>query len=76
MEDPVIAPSAYKHNITKDQMLHAYNLPIASHDVEDEMVMLIGGDSSGQLLEVGIVTASDGGPVIVHAMKARSKYLG
>lgn len=36
--------------------------------------MIIGPTRSAQLLEVGFI-ATDRGPVIVHAMEARRKYL-
>jgi hypothetical protein len=40
------------------------------------MDMIIGPSRSAvEILEPGVVTASDGTPVIVHAMKARPKYL-
>lgn len=71
MSAPLIAPSAYRHGLTKEQILHAFEFPIQSYDVDDGMVMLIGGDRSGQFLELGVVAAGDGGPVIVPAMRAR-----
>ena len=40
------------------------------------LVMLVGPDRSGSsLLEIGVVRADDGTPVIVHAMNARPKFL-
>jgi hypothetical protein len=38
------------------------------------MTILVGPDHAGNLFEIGVVAASDG-PVIVHAMPARPKYL-
>jgi len=37
--------------------------------------MLIGPDRSGALLEIGMVRGDDGTAVIVHAMKARRKFV-
>lgn len=54
-------------------MLHAYRHPIRVFDLDD-LVMLIGPDSSSRLLEVG-VAESDGFDLIVHAMPARDKFL-
>ena len=71
---PVIAGSARKHGVTDDNMLHAFDHPVRSEDLDDGFVMLIGPDRSGNLLEIGVVTGDDG-PVIVHAMPARPKYL-
>jgi hypothetical protein len=36
--------------------------------------MLIGPDRAGNLYEIGVV-GTDEGPFVVHAMKARRKYL-
>lgn len=73
--EPTIIESARKHGVTDEDMLHAFNHPIRTEDLDDHMTMLIGPDHAANLLEVGVVT-SRGGPVIVHAMPARPKYLG
>jgi len=36
--------------------------------------MFVGADTSGNLLEVGVIDSVDG-PIIIHAMPARPKYL-
>lgn len=54
-------------------MLHAYRNPIRVFDV-DELIMLIGPDQSSSLLEIGVAHA-DGIDFIVHAMRARPKFL-
>lgn len=54
-------------------MVHAYHHPIRVFHVED-LVMLIGADAAGRLLEVGVATA-EGIDFIVHAMAARSRFL-
>lgn len=73
--DPIIAHSARQHGVTDDQMLHAYRNPIHVH-VFEELDMLIGGDQSGRLLEVGVMTDVELGiDVIVHAMLARRRFL-
>ena len=74
MEQPVVAPSARKHGVDDDTILHAFNNPIRTEHLDEDMTMLIGPDHAGNLLEIGVVT-SDEGPVIVHAMPARPKYL-
>lgn len=71
--DPVIVASARKHGITDDDMLHAYRNPIRVFQLDD-LFMLIGGDESGRMLEVGVATA-EGIEFIVHAMPARDKFL-
>ena len=37
-------------------------------------VPFVGADQAANLLEVGVIDSSDG-PIIVHAMPARPKYL-
>jgi hypothetical protein len=71
--DPVVLPSARRHGVTDDDMLHAYRNPIRVFDLDD-LTMLIGADSVGRLVEVGLASA-DGVEFVVHAMPARSKFL-
>lgn len=71
--DPVILSSARKHGIADEDTLHAYRNPIRVYYVDD-LVMLIGPDTSGRLLEIGLATA-DGVEFVVHAMPARPKFL-
>ena len=54
-------------------MLHAYRNPIRVFDL-DGLVMLIGGDESGRLLEIGVV-AGESVEFIAHAMEARPRFL-
>ena len=71
--DPVVLASARKHGIQDDDVLHAYRHPVRVFEVGD-LIMLIGGDRSGRLLEVGM-TEAEGIEFIVHAMPARSKFV-
>jgi hypothetical protein len=74
--DPVILESARNHGISDDDMLHAYRAyrnPIRVY-VLDDLVMLIGGDVAGRLLEVGVAEA-EGLEFIVHAMLGRERFL-
>jgi hypothetical protein len=71
--DPVIVASARKHGIADNDMLHAYRNPIRVFELDD-LIMLIGGDESGRMIEVG-VAAAEGIEFIVHAMPAREKFL-
>lgn len=66
--------SARKHGVVDEDMLHAFNNPISYEDLDDGFTMIIGPSRSARLLEVGVVD-TDHGPVIVHAMTARRKYL-
>jgi len=71
--DPVILASARKHWISDNDLLHAYRNPIRVFDLDD-LVMLIGADESGRLLEIGVVTG-ESVDFIVHAMEARPRFL-
>jgi hypothetical protein len=72
---PVIAESARRHGIVDEDMRHAYRQPIMMWDVDEGMQMLVGPTRAAVLIEVGVVHANDGTPVIVHAMAARPKFL-
>ncbi len=54
-------------------MLHACRNPIRVFEFDD-LSMVIGADTAGQLLEIGTATA-EGIEFIVHAMPARDKFL-
>lgn len=73
--EPTIAPSARKHGIEDEDMLHAFRNPVEAWQIDEGMVMLVGADRSGSLIEVGVVRADDETPVIVHALKARPRFL-
>ena len=47
-------------------MLHAFNNPICSEDLDEGLSMLIGPDRAGNLFEVGVVDGTDG-PIIADA---------
>lgn len=71
---PLFANSARKHGIHDDDMLHAFNHPMFVEDLDEGFVMFVGADVAGNLLEIRVVDSTDG-PIIVHAMTARPKYL-
>jgi hypothetical protein len=69
-----IASSARKHGVTDETIHHAFNNPIRSEELDEDLTMLIGPDHAGNLYEIGVVDTADG-PLVVHAMIARPKYL-
>jgi hypothetical protein len=73
--EPVIASSARRHGVDDEDMLHAYRNATDAWALDEGLVMLIGPDRSGALLEIGMVRGDDGTAVIVHAMKARRKFV-
>jgi hypothetical protein len=74
VDAPLIATSARKHGIHDDDMIHAFNHPILVDDLDDGLTIFVGADTAGNLLEVGVIDSSDG-PIVIHAMPARSKYV-
>jgi hypothetical protein len=74
VETPLIATNARKHGVHDDDMIHAFNHPKFVDDQDDGFVMFVGADTSGNLLEIGVIESVDG-PIIIHAMTARPKYL-
>ena len=68
-----ISDSAHRHGIEDEDVLHAFRNAIQSNWVED-VLMLIGADRSGRLLEVGAVGEAERGKII-HAMPARARHL-
>ena len=71
--DPVIVAIARKHGVNDKDMLHAYRNPIRVFSLDD-LIMLIGADEAGNLLEIGVATG-EGVEFIVHAMPARPRFL-
>jgi hypothetical protein len=55
-------------------MRHAYANPIRIFELEDGLLMLVGANAAGALLEIGVV-GSQSGPVLVHAMATRERFL-
>lgn len=51
--DLVVLESALKHGISDADMLHAYRNPIRVFAMDD-LVMLVGTDEGGRLVEVGV----------------------
>ena len=74
LDAPLIATSAPKHDVHHDDMIHAFNHPILVDDLDDGLTMFVGADTAGNQLEVGVIDSSDG-PIVIHAMPARPKYL-
>jgi len=41
LDEPIIAPSAYKHGLVQDDILHAYRNPIRVWDLGDGFTMMV-----------------------------------
>ncbi len=74
MGEPIIAQSAFKHGLDEEDILHAYRNPVRAWDLGDGFTMLIGANQAAIVLEIGY-TQGQTAIVIVHAMRARPKFL-
>ena len=68
-----ISDTARRHGIEDEDVLHAFRNAIQANWVED-VLMLIGADRGGRLLEVGAVDEAERCKII-HAMPARARHL-
>lgn len=70
-----IEASARKHDVTDEDMLHAVRHHWRAFETDDPVVtMFIGPSRTGTPLEVGVVV-DDEGLAVIHAMRAREKFL-
>ena len=70
-----VEPSARKHNVDDEDMIHALRHHWRAFETDDATVtMFIGPARSGEPLEVGVVDDQDG-LAVIHAMPARPKFL-
>lgn len=73
--EPIILDSVHRHGVPDEVMLHALRFPVRHFVQVDSMTMIIGPDSTGILVEVGVIEWH-GVIAIAHAMRpARSKYV-
>ena len=72
--EPIIADSARKHGVTDQDILHAYRHPIRVFELDEGFTMVIGANQAAIIFEIGLVDGVEA-PVIVHAMRAREKFL-
>jgi len=71
-----ILPSARKHGVSDDDIRHGFTNAVAAITAprQPDFTMLIGADLNGQLLEIGVLAADDN-DYVIHAMRARTKYV-
>lgn len=73
-DGPIVAVSALKHGIDEQDILHAYRNPVRIWDLGDGFTMVVGPSVTAVFLEIGYVEGGQA-QVIVHAMRAREKFL-
>ena len=71
-----IHPSARRHGIPDNDMLHAVEHSLVVDDVgeDPDRWLVIGPDSAGNLLEVVVLVTFEGDELIIHAMPLRPVY--
>ncbi len=71
-----IHPSARRHGVDDDEILHAVANSVAVDDLgeDPDRWLVIGPDSAGNLLEIVVLIASNADEIIIHAMPMRPKY--
>jgi hypothetical protein len=73
-----ILATARKHGISDEDLRHALSNAVFDfpHQGDHELTMAIGPARNGvTMLEVGCLISEEGRLVVVHAMRARRKYL-
>lgn len=73
-DPPIVLQSAARHGVTEEDSLHAWAFAIDAYTLREGMVMYVGPDRAGNLLEIGVVEWHDE-LAIVHAMPARDTFL-
>ncbi len=68
-----VAASAHRHGITDEGIRHALRnfIAVAADPRDDDVTLFLGPDRAVNLIEVGVLDTDDG-PLIIHAMAART----
>ena len=72
--EPILAPSAFKQGISEEDIMSAYRNPVRIFDLDDGFTMIIGANATAIIFEVGAIEGETA-DVVVHAMRAREKFL-
>lgn len=69
-------PSARRHGIADEEIIHAVDHAIAIEDAgeEPDRWLVIGPDRAGNPLEVVVLIPEDGEPLVIHAMNMRPQF--
>lgn len=72
-EAPVTG-SAHRHGYVDEDIRHALRnlVAVATDPRDDDITLFLGPDQAANLIEVGILSTDDG-PLIIHAMAARTR---
>jgi len=71
-----IHPSARRHGIAGDDMLHAIDHALVVDDLgeDPDRWLVIGPDQAANLLELVVLISTEGDELIIHAMPIRAAY--
>ncbi len=71
-----IHPSAHRHGIAADDILHAIERSLLVDDLgeDPDRWLVIGPDRAANLLEVVVLVTAEGDEVIIHAMPLRAVF--
>jgi hypothetical protein len=71
-----IHPSARRHGVDDDDILHAVANSLVIDDLgeDPDRWLVIGPDRAGNLLEIVVLIAGTAAEIIIHAMPMRPKY--
>jgi len=71
-----IHPTACRHGITDEDILHAIEHSMLVDDLgeDPDRWLVIGPDHAANLLELVVLITSDGDELIIHAMPLRPRY--
>lgn len=70
--------AALKHGIDLEDVLYAATWAVWTEDLDDDSPsrqLRLGFDTRGRLLETVVLVFDSGNELVIHAMKARPKYL-
>lgn len=70
--------AALKHGLDPEDVLHAATWAVWIEDLDDGSPgrqLRLGFDTRGRLLETVVLVFDSGNELVIHAMKARTKYL-
>ncbi|MEJ7764085.1 MAG: hypothetical protein WKF86_01180 [Acidimicrobiales bacterium] len=67
-------PSARRHGISDDDILHALEQPMLVDDLgeDPDRWLVIGPDRAANLLEIIVLVTGEGDQLIIHAMSLRA----
>jgi hypothetical protein len=71
-----IHPSARRHDVAEEDMLHAITNSLAVEDLSEDpnRWLIIGPDRSANMLEIVVLVTDEGAEIVIHAMPLRAAY--